>query len=146
MVVFAAMAQDRVSSRDCWSSIIGQLLRRGQRKTCMTKVHSYVRAHRKRWGLSQADLARLLGVKASTTISRLEGFSRLPDLRTALCVEIIFGVPVRELFPKFSDEVEARLLERANDFYEELQGNASPLTKAKLDFLETIFERTGVNA
>jgi transcriptional regulator with XRE-family HTH domain len=112
----------------------------------MTKVHSYVRAHRKRWGFSQADLARLLGVKASTTISRLEGGSRLPDLRIALCVEIIFGVPIRELFPKWTDEIEVRLLERANDFYEELQGNASPLTKVKLDFLEAIFERTGANA
>lgn len=70
----------------------------------------------------------------------------MPDLRIALCVEIIFGVSVRQLFPKFSDEVEVRLLERANDFYEELQGNASPLTKVKLDFLEAIFDRTGANA
>jgi len=109
----------------------------------MTKVHCYVRAHRKRLGLSQAELARLLGIKAGTTISRLEGLTRLPDLRTALAVEILFGVSIGNLFPKVFDEVEAKLLERANEFYDELQGNSSTLTKIKLDFLETLFERTG---
>ncbi|WP_082884992.1 helix-turn-helix domain-containing protein [Bradyrhizobium stylosanthis] len=41
---------------------------------------SYVRPHRRRWGLTQQELAFLIGVKSRTAVSRIEGSKRRPSL------------------------------------------------------------------
>lgn len=62
------------------------------------KLSNYVRAYRKRVGWSQTEAAYLLGVVSGSKVSRYESFTRTPSLRTALQLEIITGIPVRELF------------------------------------------------
>ena len=61
-------------------------------------LSNYLRTFRKRSGLSQDDVAFLLGVQSGAEVSRHETFKRVPTLKTALSYEAIFGVPVRELF------------------------------------------------
>ena len=69
-----------------------------------TKLPNYVRVHRKRLGLSQHDVAFLLGGRDDSQASRYEHFSRTPTLRTALALAIIFRASMHELF---SGEYEA---------------------------------------
>ncbi len=63
-----------------------------------TKLPNYLRTYRKRAGLSQRDLAFLLGVRARGPVSEMEKRRRMPLLRTALALEVIFGIPAGELF------------------------------------------------
>ncbi|WP_375414588.1 helix-turn-helix transcriptional regulator [uncultured Bradyrhizobium sp.] len=107
----------------------------------MAYLDSYLRVHRKKWGLSQDELAGLIGSRSGATVSRLEGLRRHPNLRTAFAVQIIFGEPLEKLFPKVFDQVEDALMRRANALHEELQGTAGISTRLKLDLLDNLFKR-----
>ena len=82
------------------------------------KLPNYLKTYRKRAGLSQADVAYLLGVRSGTKVSRYERFSRLPNLETALAFEALYHMPVADLFAGLADDTaratlrRARLLER----------------------------------
>src|SRR2546428_13314692 len=70
------------------------------------RLHNYLLTHRKRFGLTQAEVAFLLGCRHKTKVSDYEQRTRRPMLETALACEVVFGVPVRELFAGMFDEVE----------------------------------------
>lgn len=105
------------------------------------KLASYLRSYRRRWGLTQQDLAFLLGCKSSAVISRLEGRKREPSLKIAVACFIIFGIPAAELFPGIATEVDEAVMVRVWDLYDRLQGDPSRATRAKLDLLEDAIER-----
>jgi len=64
----------------------------------MRKLTHYLRQERRRAGLSQEDIACLLGARARQHVYRYEAARCLPPLRAALCYEAIFRKPVSELF------------------------------------------------
>jgi hypothetical protein len=78
-----------------------------------SRISNYLRAHRKRLGLSQGDVAFLLGDKGSAKVCRHERYSRGAKLETALAYEVIFGIPASELFAGLFQRVAAEVSERA---------------------------------
>src|SRR5439155_17851741 len=70
----------------------------------------------KRAGLTQREVAFLLGLKARGLISELEKRHRVPLLRTAITLEAIYGVPISELFPGMRQAVDADMEKRFADF------------------------------
>ena len=62
------------------------------------KLENYLRTYRKRSGLTQREVAFLVGCRNGAQVSRYEKRRRLPPLRTALAFEAAFGVPVSVLF------------------------------------------------
>jgi transcriptional regulator with XRE-family HTH domain len=74
---------------------------------------NHLKKHRRRLGLSQAELAYLLGVGSGTKICRYERFLLEPKLRTVLAYEILFQKPARELFAGLYVEIEAQVRRRA---------------------------------
>jgi transcriptional regulator with XRE-family HTH domain len=75
------------------------------------RLPNYLRAQRKRAGLSQKEVAFLLGCRCGAKVSRYERFKREPTLRAAIACAVVFHVPVRELFAGIYDDV-ARVTER----------------------------------
>ncbi|MCU1295178.1 MAG: helix-turn-helix protein [Bryobacterales bacterium] len=61
-------------------------------------LSTYLKMHRKRSGLTHDELAFLLGSMRGTSVSRHESGQSLPQLRTALMYEAVFGAAIRELF------------------------------------------------
>ena len=55
------------------------------------KLENYVRTYRKRSGLTQREVAFLVGCRNGAQVSRYEKRRRLPPLRTALACEAAFG-------------------------------------------------------
>jgi transcriptional regulator with XRE-family HTH domain len=106
-----------------------------------TNLECYLKPYRRRWGLKQDELGRLLGVRTGTIVSRLERGVRDPSLADAYAFEIILGTNPIELFPGLHAKVLQEVIERARSFYDELQGNASRDTELKLDLFEDIFAR-----
>jgi hypothetical protein len=47
-----------------------------------------------------------------------------------------------QMFPGLVSELHEAVLQRANELYEELQGDPSKTTRIKLDFLEQLFQRS----
>src|SRR5437660_10555182 len=62
------------------------------------RLQNYLRTYRRKSGLTQQEVAFLLGRKNGAQLSRYEKRQHLPPLRTALACEAIFHVPVAELF------------------------------------------------
>jgi transcriptional regulator with XRE-family HTH domain len=65
----------------------------------VARLQNYLRTHRSRRGLSQAEVAILLGAVSGTKASRYENSSRMPNALTIFALEIIvFNQPASELF------------------------------------------------
>lgn len=89
------------------------------------KLKNYVRTYRKRMGLSQNEVAYLLGCRSGAKVSRYERFEREPGLETALACEVIFHVSVRELFAGLFEEVERKTFRRMVSLAEKLNSSDS---------------------
>ena len=73
---------------------------------------TYVRRTRRRWTLSQAELAHLLGTTQSV-VSRLENGEAAPDLVLAFRLQAVFGHSPRALFPDLYCSAEDAAMARA---------------------------------
>lgn len=102
----------------------------------MKRLSQYLHAYRLRSALSEQELATLLGVKSASNISRVETGARKPTIETALICQVLFDIPPAELFPKLYDDIEEAVMRRVHTLHERLQGDPSPNTRAKLNFLE----------
>src|ERR1700730_8240557 len=109
--------------------------------TMARRLKTYLRPFRRRWGLTQRELAFLIGVKNGTVISRIEGLTKAPRLVWAVACAVVFDTRAVELFPGLFSQVHEDVLRRTTELYEELQGNPSKTTRLKLDFLETVLAR-----
>jgi transcriptional regulator with XRE-family HTH domain len=88
-------------------------LHRGFFHMASNRLSNYLRTHRKRLGLSQEEVAHLLGAEGGAKVCRYEKFARMPGLETALACEIIFQKPVRELFAGLYQKVERKVAYQA---------------------------------
>jgi|SRR3989344_819470 len=111
------------------------------RTILMSSIHSYIRTHRRKWALTQKDLAFLLGRKSSTHVSRLEQSKRTPHVEIILACEILFGISSGQLLPKLYEEVEEQVMARAKELYEKLEGERSHPATRKKEFLSTVLKR-----
>jgi transcriptional regulator with XRE-family HTH domain len=69
------------------------------------KPENYLKAYRKKSGLSQRDLGRLLGYKDAGQVSRHERATSNPPLAAALAYELIFRVPISTIFAGMRGEI-----------------------------------------
>jgi DNA-binding XRE family transcriptional regulator len=99
----------------------------------MSKLDNYLRSSRRGAGLSQDEMAYLLGVRAGAIASRYERFKRRPALETALVYEAIFRTPVRELFAGIYEKAERSAARRARLLRKRLlAGGRCTMPKLKL--------------
>lgn len=101
----------------------------------------YLRAHRRRLGLTQRELATLLGFSHEWNVCRYEQDIRTPDLEIACACQVIFDVPVGELFPGIYASVEDRVIKRAEELVASLKaGKPGPRRDHKLQSLSALLE------
>ncbi len=97
---------------------------------------NYIRTCRKRTGLTQEEVAFLLGSKSSAGISRHERLKQTPDLETLLAYELLFQTPVRNLFSRTHQEVELKLKQRIRLLIRKLaKGGGGRRIKRKIEIL-----------
>ena len=102
-------------------------------------LNNYIRTRRRRTYFSQEELAFLMGSKSGTKVSRYERERRDPTLETALALEAVFGVPIRELFAGRFHKVERSVGDRARALIEKLRlQKPSAVLSAKLQALSDI--------
>jgi transcriptional regulator with XRE-family HTH domain len=108
------------------------------------KLENYLRTYRKRSGLSQDEMAFLLGCQNGTKVSRYERFARKPNLETLFAYEVVFGASARELFAGVYQKVEKRILNRTQLLTRKLN-RATPTSMAtrKLEILQAITSGSG---
>ncbi len=107
-----------------------------------SKLENYLRTYRRRAGLSQGEIALLLGTASGTRVARYERFNREPGLHTALAFEIIFHAPAEDLFAGLYDRIEREVRHRAELVVRKLEaGKQDRLTQHKLAALRAIMNR-----
>ena len=106
-----------------------------------------VRRYRLRAALTQREMAHLLGCQSSATVCQYEGRKREPDLRTALAYQVVFGMPIEELFPGIHREVEQEVLIRADRLSKQLAtANGTPALSYKRKAVRSILAVNPVKA
>jgi transcriptional regulator with XRE-family HTH domain len=108
-----------------------------------SRIASYLSSHRKRSGLSQERLGRLLGYPDEGPVSRHERLCSVPPLRIALGYQAIFQIPISELFPgeyeRIKQDVEERLAELERTLQQSSEKGRSATRIART--LEWLWER-----
>ena len=103
------------------------------------KLENYLRAYRKRSGLSQSEVAYLLGCKNGAQVSRYERRRHMPPLRTALAFQTALGTPLSELYAGTYESVAKQVSSRAQSLSVQLQTRTRKrgqnLTPYKLQWL-----------
>ena len=89
--------------------------------------------YRKRNGITQEEMAFLLGCNTPAQVSQYERLRRQPSGETMLRCQAVFGAPVDKLFPVLSDQVELETKKRARELRDRIGWPASSsLTGASL--------------
>lgn len=105
------------------------------------RLNNYLRTYRKRMGLTQNELAFLLGAQSGTKIARYEKDNRTPMPETVFALLIIFRRTPRELFPGSYDDIEKTIIERARLLHGQLGDQpATPIRERKLQVLEALID------
>jgi transcriptional regulator with XRE-family HTH domain len=102
-----------------------------------------LRTLRRSWGLSQRDLADLLGFDGPTYVSRLEHGKRTPRLETALTCSTLFGVPPGDLFPQVACETGHALQERIVRLLEDRPQPSTATVSRKQELFGRVLGKTG---
>jgi DNA-binding XRE family transcriptional regulator len=103
-------------------------------------IASHVRFHRRKSGLSQGELAEILGSLGKAGISRHERVVTLPKFLVAVGYEVVFRVPVADLFPGVYETVELGIETRLSMLEQKLhessvKGREAALIARKLEWL-----------
>ena len=101
---------------------------------------NYLRLHRKKTGLSMRELGTLVGNSGEEQVSRHERFETLPPFVIAVAYEVVFRVPVSELFPGIRDRTEREVEQRIEALREVLElrsgrGRDAAMTARKLEWI-----------
>ena len=104
------------------------------------RLENYLQTYRKHSGLTQEEVAFLLGCGDGVQVSRFENRHRLPPIETALACEEIFGVPVAELFAGMRESVGKDIARRRLELKgrletKALKGSAAQMNAYKLRWL-----------
>lgn len=100
----------------------------------------YLTTHRKRWGLSLAELGFLLGV-GKKAVWNYEARTRRPSRELLIAAEVIFGAEPRDIFPADYGAVEDQVFARAKELYARLEGRTDLQSLEKLKLLESMVQR-----
>ena len=104
-----------------------------------TKLGSYLRTYRISTGLTQKDVAALLGMKTGSTISKTEKGKGIPPVLVLLGYCILFEVHPKDLVPKIFSNIEQAISAHAIEVAGQLQKrHKTPMVLARLKFLENL--------
>ena len=102
---------------------------------------TYLRRERRKWGLSQRELAVLFGYRDPDHLSLVERGLRAPGRDLIIACHALFGLAPREMFPDHYAEAEEDILRRVYELVEALEGNASSFSTKKRVFADQVLDR-----
>lgn len=101
--------------------------------------YSHLRRYRKNASLSQRELAFLVGLTAQGLVSDIEAGLKHPSLGVEACCEVVFGIPLRDLYPLLYAKAENEVYERAIALLENL--SSSPDRAEAVSYVAALISR-----
>jgi len=96
---------------------------------------NYIRKYREEIGISQDELAILIGLEGRGAISLFESALRIPDLARLIALELIFEEPIQVIFAGIAEDVRDDVKNRA---WALLEGGGEKTTAENVDKLRTL--------
>jgi transcriptional regulator with XRE-family HTH domain len=106
------------------------------------KVLCYLRTHRRVWGLTQRELASLMGFESAAHMSRIENGKRAPTVESALACEVIFGISPSAMFPHAYGVVEERVIRDIYRLHLALRDTSNPSDLRKRELFALALDRS----
>ena len=103
-----------------------------------SKIRYALRAHRRSVGLSQKEVATLLGLESAAHVCHIEQGTRDPSFSIACACSALYDAPLSELFPHTAKEAEDGLKERAGRLCKGMRCSSTPHAAHKAKFLSTV--------
>jgi transcriptional regulator with XRE-family HTH domain len=122
----------------------GEVLREitaGNESAMIYKPLCALRMHRRVWGLTQKELAKLLGLRSQGHMADVENSKCAPTVRSALACQVLFGIPPATMFPHLYDRVEERVVREVYERHEALSDTTSPKGLRKRDLFAQALHR-----
>lgn len=104
-------------------------------------IPNKLRAERKRWRLTQEELAYLAGLSTRDFLSDFERFKGKPSLEFVLACEVIFGKSARALFAGVFEQTLRNVLRRAGELHDAIINQTGSAAEEKRKLLESLIER-----
>lgn len=101
----------------------------------------YLRTHRRVWGLTQQELASLMGFGSAAHVSRIENGKRAPTVESALACQVLFGIPPSAMFPHAYESVEERVIRDVFERHLALGDTSKPSELRKRELFELALQR-----
>lgn len=87
---------------------------------------------RNRMGFSQTQVARALGLRRTSILSRYEHGTRIPSLVNALKLEIVYRTPVAFLFDNLYSDLKRKIRQREDRIQSEQKRKRTPVSLSQL--------------
>ena len=101
-------------------------------------LNNYIEMHRQQVGLSQDELAFLIGVEKGASVSRYELGLRFPSLEAVLALETVLSQPIQNLYAGIAENVVDSVASRARTLLESLDDTPSRELVLKLELLSKL--------
>lgn len=109
------------------------------------QLTNYLRMHRKRIGLTQKELAFLLGCNHAAKVSRYERFNQTPHLATVIAYEVVFQTVSRQLFGGLFEMIETETRQRIRQLLKiKMKCLGNQRNQLKIDNLQQLMKRKNV--
>lgn len=103
------------------------------------KLGCYLRTYRIKTGLTQRDVAMLLGLETGSTISRTEKDHGIPSVLILLGYYVLFEAQPNDLVPGIIRDIKKVVCVRAPTLAGQLRKRqATPMVQARLKFVENL--------
>ena len=90
----------------------------------------YVRMYRKKSGLTQEDISKLLSIRSRSVTSEIESSRKIPKTNTAVALSIILGVPLDQLLIGIYTDIRQEVVRNAELLVKEI-GDISGQPKSR---------------
>jgi len=108
----------------------------------MSSPKSYIKLHRKKSPLTQADIAFLMERSDVTAISKCEKGYRYPSIKLLFIYRFLFNTCIESFFPRRSKKVLNNLVKRLELLQDLLKSKEKELdVKARIKFIEKTLKR-----
>ncbi len=102
------------------------------------KFPNYAKTCRKKTGLSQSEVAYLIGLKSPYFVCQTELGNEIQALSRALSYQIIFDKQVHEIFPLLSKHAALNAMKKIAVLSKQLElSSQTPASRRKLKFLDS---------
>lgn len=105
------------------------------------ELGNYIRAQRRKFGLTQRELGLLIGYAHGHAVSMHERSTQAPPLLIALAYEIVFEIPVARLFTGFHSAVIQSVAGNIQNLKAEIEGRAGASDFKKSQWLLQLHQR-----